>query len=330
MDIIVSVTTFLINATFWAFANWKIVLAVIAIFFLWVVLSPVLAEHNTKVQRDRVRNRVASSRLQELEVENQRYPQGHFDFDAFISNIDSAPREREISDEFNQKFKNWVSASERGDYSDPDSPLFSQIKSDFSKNAEFLNDPASIQVMFTARSRLVQVWACQLLMLSYFHGSKGFIQDYGKSYEYAKKIENVCPTAIYVTGFLYLKGYYLEQDYRKAWEYLICSAICRDAEAHDLLGDMYRDGLGVVVDQALAFAFYNIACSLRHDKEDWRHKRDSFSRSLPAPILNKGHSLASNILDSNYHKLVEICLLQQNGVRSERIIPTLTSRVRRG
>ena len=322
METFFDIVFFPITALVWLISHWQLVLLVVGAIFLWLIFYPMYRNHkiNTELEEKQIRivQEARESGLKNkrsdtdaLDEEDERLPEGYqaFDFKSYISKFYFENKALSISDEFIKKMDKITEAREdRKDFSYPDAELFRDVYKNSSEDNP-ITSPTNAKIFLGAKSRLVRVWATQALMKGYFFGGKGYYQDYGKSYEYSKEIEHISSDATYCVGYMYLYGYFLEKNYQKAFEYLICSAMSGDAEAHDLLGDIYKDGLGLPIDNSLAFAFYNIACSLRPKKDNWREKREAFMKSISIDDLNKGQMLTSMIVDSKYHKLFDIGVL---------------------
>jgi len=152
------------------------------------------------------------------------------------------------------------------------------------------------------KNPILKALLLEQLARGYFFGI-GVIKSYKKCFEYASNILYASRDAKYYTGFMYLHGHYLDQDYNHAFKLLIASAMQGDAEAHQLIGNMNELGLGMPINKPLAYAWYNIASNLKPDKEEFKKKRDDLEIQLTNKEIDFAQNIASELIDSNYRKL---------------------------
>ena len=150
---------------------------------------------------------------------------------------------------------------------------------------------------------ILQILVRELLLHAYYFGSYGCIKSYKKCFELASQIAHVSRAAQWCLGYMYLNGHYVDKDYNKAFEFLIASALQRNAEAHDLLGDMNSLGLGIPINKPMAYAWYNLACYLEPKKEEFKKKRNDLEAELTNKEIDFAQNIASELIDSNYRKL---------------------------
>ena len=102
---------------------------------------------------------------------------------------------------------------------------------------------------------------------------------------------------------MYLNGHYVKKDYSKAFEFLIASALQRNPEAHDLLGDMNASGLGVTYNKPIVYVWYNLSWNLKPKKDEYKKKRNDLEAEKTNKEIDFAQNIASELIDSNYRKL---------------------------
>ena len=109
---------------------------------------------------------------------------------------------------------------------------------------------------------------------TYGQGMRGVKQDYAKAFELFTKAESqtclkpetaqICAAVQTSLGWMYYKGYYVKQDYKKAYSLVINPAKKGDANAQETLGEIYENGHGVPQDYLQAYMWYSLALTKDH------------------------------------------------------------------
>ncbi|KAF9181560.1 hypothetical protein BGZ49_004835 [Haplosporangium sp. Z 27] len=88
----------------------------------------------------------------------------------------------------------------------------------------------------------------------------GVQQDYKKAFEwYFKAAKQGNANAENSLGYMYQRGYGVQQDYKEAFEWYLKAAKQGNADAEVNLGEMYRYGYGIQRDSMKAFQWYSKA-----------------------------------------------------------------------
>lgn len=105
------------------------------------------------------------------------------------------------------------------------------------------------------------------------HGNRAYEQDFKASLECLERLYAIDgdPFVANFIGSIYLHGYAGETDYKKAYEYFSVGALAGYYESIYSMGDIFRNGLGVKRQPAIANKLYSDVYNATFD--DFRQKR---------------------------------------------------------
>ncbi len=297
MDLLVSIIIF-------PFVHWQLMIGIIVAVIIWIAYSPILESdkleaHKRKLEVQAMRNNeLAKIKAQES---HNKYPENDSEFSLknFLDTYEYDSKDLSAA--------GFLSRINKEDLTTSDNRILNQAvkandKTDFYKSS-------NLNAFINADCRELQLIGYQTLMSNYFWGSNGYLKDYGKVYEIASRISNFSRDAQFLLGELYLNGFFVEKNYKKAKELLIAAAIQGDAEANISLYKIYSEGLDVEVNKPFASACLNIAVYLRPKKTEWKDRRDDFSASLSSDEINLAQKISNELIDSNYRNLLDFISL---------------------